>query len=1368
MNLARVMRPAAYSLLFFCLALLSLVLASAQSKPIPEPPRFTVDTSFNLPANQVFPTVGGVNAVTDGNAVQAAIAAAVHSNRDTAIMVPYVVGSNPVILTPTITSNCAPGHQVNDIYGCRIYVPYDAAWDGTHVIYIVSTGYTQLGVGTGTRIHAVENTATHVAVAGGIAAIQRKFTDRGGFHPGETAYLRGFTATFLNNQWVTVLSDSCEFPSGTVQIVASMLPCTVKFAWTGNDGYTATDAGSLVSHDRYYMPTITTPDASAAVEFPVSDTNLAHRPMIQLVGFRITSTSTTVYNGDPSGAGFTYILVNGTGPQEVDNRVWTSVDGSTTLTLDNAVQLLSRYSAFVKTSPTTLPNSVTQNVDVTCVNGNCNFQTSPGGTSAFIPTDAVVTPTVNSTTCDTNLHCLVNVTVPATGGGAFHMVMHSSYACANPIGVCYETAFTPDEFAWGAQVTGWAASGSDCSTQISQLHLPPGTTNQPETLCGSSTTNWTSTARIYAAWMGGGACFGTSTNWQGGSPSCVAGITSSTAHSITMPVSVNEPGFPVNGLHDVEVVYNTASPSEHDFGINILNTSEGTSYIASVSPDYLAIGGTGTFTVTAGAGTTFHTGMTSSLCDGVSYSCNLGVPGKVGWPWNGTHIVPGSFVLLDSSHYQVQISADVTAAQGASWALRSSWVGGYGGDWKDIDNPSNACTSVSRFCINTNAINVRQCVVLDGHDSFVIDSQVDECRQSTPDSQGIASIYGQTITIFNNEVEGGSENWFFGGGSKTNGALRTISDLIVQRNHPFKPLIHNSYGITLTPVGYADQGAWSATSTYHVFDSVCYPSLSNCNRFFAILAVPAGKTPNDANAAYWRPGAEWWQKDAGECKDCRRADISANIFENSPKGPLAYGFGFIPTVRTGGGHQGTPATVLDDTNVYNNLFVNVAAGISSLAEDNNCGNSAEYTCTWKGEMHRLAVKNNLILEMSTLVPGGMPVASERVPITLNGGNRNQGVIGLTDSIYEHNTLLSMPGAADNLYGGFWFDYVGGDGSGWTELTDNIWLTDNVTGGQVGGDNGPTGFTGLQHIMPTPAGTLDARFAGNYQFASRGTRYVWSPTTSLDTATPFAYVAPYTVSSDGSKLLGTGDYTLDKANYDCSSTGFNITDDGQQCGINGANLLSAISGVALGLPAGTGCTLAVQTSSLPNVQMNGSYIGTLSALCGTAPYIWSLQSGLLPGGLVLNNTLGQITGTVTATYGTYSFTVEVTDAAMNTATALLSIQVTPLSLSITTISLPPGTVGLPYNATLSGSGGTLPYNWGTVLGALPLGLVLNSTTGNITGTPSIPGTTQVHFSLQDFTGDPSTQKQLAMTFTVPSNALGSLGGTNTFGGTQSIQ
>ena len=108
---------------------------------------------------------------------------------------------------------------------------------------------------------------------------------------------------------------------------------------------------------------------------------------------------------------------------------------------------------------------------------------------------------------------------------------------------------------------------------------------------------------------------------------------------------------------------------------------------------------------------------------------------------------------------------------------------------------------------------------------------------------------------------------------------------------------------------------------------------------------------------------------------------------------------------------------------------------------------------------------------------------------------------------------------------------------------------------------------------------------------------------------------------------------------------------------------------------------------------------------------------LPSGLSVNSEAGSISGTV-AKAGTSTVTLSATNPA-GTANALLALTVSSASgaLTISTSSLPNGQTGTLYSATLVASGGTAPYAWSLITGALPAGLSLNTSSGTVAGTPT---------------------------------------------------
>jgi hypothetical protein len=222
----------------------------------------------------------------------------------------------------------------------------------------------------------------------------------------------------------------------------------------------------------------------------------------------------------------------------------------------------------------------------------------------------------------------------------------------------------------------------------------------------------------------------------------------------------------------------------------------------------------------------------------------------------------------------------------------------------------------------------------------------------------------------------------------------------------------------------------------------------------------------------------------------------------------------------------------------------------------------------------------------------------------------------------------------------------------------------------------------------------------------------------------------------------------------------------------ANLLLSSSGVLSGTPTASGTfnftakvtdsaaqtgtaslqiTVAAKpqvatTSPLASGQITVGYSATLPVAGGTAPYTWSISAGAQPGGLGLSSG-GVLSGTPTAA-GTFIFTVKVTDAVAQTATAPLQVTISPAPLTITTSSLPNGQVGTAYSATLGAAGGTTPYTWTLTSGTLPAVLSLNAATGEISGTPTQAVTsTPLTFKVTDSTSPVVLTKSVNLALTI---------------------
>ena len=154
------------------------------------------------------------------------------------------------------------------------------------------------------------------------------------------------------------------------------------------------------------------------------------------------------------------------------------------------------------------------------------------------------------------------------------------------------------------------------------------------------------------------------------------------------------------------------------------------------------------------------------------------------------------------------------------------------------------------------------------------------------------------------------------------------------------------------------------------------------------------------------------------------------------------------------------------------------------------------------------------------------------------------------------------------------------------------------------------------------------------------------------------------------------------------------------------------------------------STLPSATVNSPYSTSLSGVTqgGTPPFSYSAP--VLPGGLTMDST-GAISGTPTsATHGTFTGSVTVTDSCSPPQTVPLSlfIRVFAQTLTITTSTLPLGIQGVPYRQAIQVTGGVPPYSFGLFRSTLAgTGLSLDPNTGVVSGSPTAAG--QISFKVQ---------------------------------------
>ena len=179
---------------------------------------------------------------------------------------------------------------------------------------------------------------------------------------------------------------------------------------------------------------------------------------------------------------------------------------------------------------------------------------------------------------------------------------------------------------------------------------------------------------------------------------------------------------------------------------------------------------------------------------------------------------------------------------------------------------------------------------------------------------------------------------------------------------------------------------------------------------------------------------------------------------------------------------------------------------------------------------------------------------------------------------------------------------------------------------------------------------------------------------------------------------------------------------------------AVATLAVVFTVGQPSALVIAARSLQAGEVGTPYGATVYSTGGYGTDTWSLSSGALPPGVLLNSG-GGLVGTPTA-IGTYSFTLAVTDSATPTpavATIALAITVNPAApVVIEPATLSNGQVGLEYYDYVGAYGGAAGLTWSTVSGSLPTGLTFGAY-GDLSGTPLTSGTFSFTVEARDLFG-----------------------------------
>ena len=299
---------------------------------------------------------------------------------------------------------------------------------------------------------------------------------------------------------------------------------------------------------------------------------------------------------------------------------------------------------------------------------------------------------------------------------------------------------------------------------------------------------------------------------------------------------------------------------------------------------------------------------------------------------------------------------------------------------------------------------------------------------------------------------------------------------------------------------------------------------------------------------------------------------------------------------------------------------------------------------------------------------------------------------------------------------------------------------------------PAGLTlsssGTLSGTPTAAGTFNFTITATDSSTGTGPFSATSGTLSLTVGAPTITVSPSTLTS---ATVGTSSSQSVSASGGIATYTYAIT-----AGSLPAGMSLSSSGVLSGTPTAGGAfnfTITATDSSTGTGPFTGSRAytltvnaptpsltpasGSLSATTsvaysqsfvasgGTAPYTYALSvnSGTLPTGLSFNTGTGVLSGTPT-TSGTVNFTVTGTDSSTGTgpytASGTYTLTTSAPTITVSPSTLSGATVGVATSQSVTASGGTAPYTFALISGALPAGLTLSST-GTLSGTPTAAGT-----------------------------------------------
>jgi len=188
-------------------------------------------------------------------------------------------------------------------------------------------------------------------------------------------------------------------------------------------------------------------------------------------------------------------------------------------------------------------------------------------------------------------------------------------------------------------------------------------------------------------------------------------------------------------------------------------------------------------------------------------------------------------------------------------------------------------------------------------------------------------------------------------------------------------------------------------------------------------------------------------------------------------------------------------------------------------------------------------------------------------------------------------------------------------------------------------------------------------------------------------------------------------------------------------------VAGCGGVVSSTPANASATPPSITAQPASLTVTAGQTATFAVkVTGSIPlnYMWQKNGADIPGATASTYT----TPAASTSDNNSQFRAKVSNplGTVISGTATLTVNAGISPLQVTTSQLPDGTVAGAYSSTLSASGGSAPYTWSLLGGALPAGLTLN-VSGTIAGAPTTAGV--FRFTVQVSDGVRSTSANLSI-------------------------